>query len=177
MEGSPPDSLVLGVDPGLQVTGYALVYREGGQLRIREAGVLRTRRQHPLEQRLAELHRGIREVIEHFRPSVLALENLYSHYQRPQTAILMGHARGVICLAAAQTPIPLAHYAATQVKKLLTGNGHAPKRQIQEAIQREFGLQTAPEPADVADSLAIAVCHFHLSRLRPPPSRTGERLV
>ncbi len=176
MESFPPDSLVLGVDPGLQITGYGLVYREAGQLRILEAGVLRTRRDQPLQQRLADLHRGLREVIDHFQPGVMALENLYSHYQRPQTAILMGHARGVICLAAAQIPIPLVHYAATQVKKLLTGSGHAPKRQIQEAIRREFGLQTAPEPPDVADSLAIAVCHLHFSRLRPTVQRTGDPL-
>ena len=94
----------------------------------------------------------------------VALEELYSHYERPQTAILMGHARGVICLAAAQANIPVVNYSATQVKRLLTGNGRAPKSQVQRAICHEFGLTTAPEPPDVADAMAIALCHLYLER-------------
>ncbi len=94
----------------------------------------------------------------------MALEKLYSHYDRPTTAILMGHARGVICLAAANGGIEVADYAATQVKKTLTGNGRAPKSQMQHAIQRELGLSTLPEPADVADALAIAFCHYCVSK-------------
>jgi crossover junction endodeoxyribonuclease RuvC len=94
----------------------------------------------------------------------MALEQLYSHYERPRTAILMGHARGVICLAAAQAGIPVEHYAATQVKRILTGNGRAPKRQIQLAVQRELALAAIPEPPDVADALALALCHFYLAR-------------
>ena len=83
------------------------------------------------------------EVIAALAPSVMALEQLYSHYQRPRTAILMGHARGVICLAAAEAGIPVVHYSATQVKKILTGAGRAGKAQVQRAIQRELGL---PDP-------------------------------
>ena len=81
----------------------------------------------------------------------VALEQLYSHYDRPRTAILMGHARGVICLAAAEANTPTHHYAATQIKKILTGNGRANKSQVQHAIQRELDLGTLPEPPDVAD--------------------------
>ena len=76
----------------------------------------------------------------------------------------MGHARGAICLAAAQHDVPVFHYAATQIKKILTGHGRASKQQVQDAICREFGLATAPEPADVADALAIALCHHYLGR-------------
>jgi crossover junction endodeoxyribonuclease RuvC len=88
----------------------------------------------------------------------------------------MGHARGVICLAAAQAAIPVEHYAATQVKKILTGNGRAPKHQIQLAVQRELGLATLPEPPDVADALALAICHFYIagtphSAFRTPHSK------
>ena len=115
-----------------------------------------------LTDRLLEIHRGVSEVIAAFAPAVMALEQLYSHYQRPRTAILMGHARGVLCLAAAQAGIPVVHYSATQVKKILTGAGRAGKAQVQRAIQRELGLAAIPEPPDVADALAIALCHCYL---------------
>ena len=87
------------------------------------------------------------DVIAAFCPAVMALEQLYSHYERPRTAILMGHARGVICLAAAQAGMPVVHYSATQVKKILTGAGRAGKAQVQRAIQREFGLAASPRAA------------------------------
>ena len=152
---------VIGVDPGLNITGYGILEISGSRPVIREAGVVRSRPRGTLEARLAEIHAGIREVLAAFHPSSMAVEQLYSHYKRPRTAILMGHARGVICLAAAQHQIQVHNYAATQVKKMLTGNGRAPKSQIQFAICREFGLSEIPEPADVADALAIALCHVH----------------
>ena len=93
-------------------------------------------------------------------------KTLYSHYERPQTAIIMGHARGVICLAVSQGKLPLHSYASTQVKKVLTGNGRAPKIQVQLAVTRHLNLQQIPEPPDVADALAIALCHYYLT-LRP----------
>lgn len=113
-----------------------------------------------MPERIREIYDGISEVLASLKPEVLALEKLYSHYDRPTTAILMGHARGVICLAAAEAGIEVVDYAATQVKKTLTGNGRAPKDQMQLAIQRELNLNTLPEPPDVADALAIAFCHF-----------------
>jgi crossover junction endodeoxyribonuclease RuvC len=112
--------------------------------------------------RVAAIHEGVADVIAALKPSVMALEELYSHYARPRTAILMGHARGVICLAAAEAQIPVVHYSATQIKKILTGSGRAPKTQVQQAIQRELGLTKLPEPPDVADALAIALCHHYL---------------
>jgi crossover junction endodeoxyribonuclease RuvC len=102
----------------------------------------------------------------------MALEQLYSHYKRPRTAILMGHARGVICLAASLSTIPVKHYSATQIKKILTGNGRAPKSQMQDAVQRELNLATLPEPPDVADALAIALCHYYL---QPEYSQLAKR--
>ena len=115
-----------------------------------------------LTERLREIHQGVADVIAAFQPGVMSLEQLYSHYQRPRTAILMGHARGVICLAAAQAGIEVVHYSATQVKKILTGAGRAGKAQVQRAIQRELKLASIPEPPDVADALAIALCHYDL---------------
>jgi len=156
--------LVLGIDPGLNTTGYGLLEIDRRAVKLREAGVVRSASQASLAERVASIHQGVYEVLQLYRPAVVALEKLYSHYQRPTTAILMGHARGVICLAAAQTEVPVEHYAATQVKKLLTGSGRAPKSQMQAAIQRELGLPSLPEPADVADALAIALCHYYTSR-------------
>ena len=170
----PPQDLsrILGVDPGLNVTGYGVLAPTGRGLQLCEAGVVRCGKGPAIAQRVAAIHRGIADVIAALAPSVMALEELYSHYKRPRTAILMAHARGVICLAAAEAGIPVFSYAATQVKKIITGNGRAPKVQIQEAIRRELRLATLPEPADVADALAIAVCHHYLQR---QPNRLPAR--
>ncbi|MFM2094958.1 MAG: Crossover junction endodeoxyribonuclease RuvC [Planctomycetota bacterium] len=152
---------ILGVDPGLNITGYGVLEVVGRSLRVVEAGVIRGRSR-SLENRLREIHLGVAEVMEAFRPHGMAIEQLYSHYERPRTAILMGHARGVICLAATLVETPIHHYAATQIKKVLTGNGRAPKPQMQQAVRRELGLAAVPEPPDVADAMAVAVCHYYL---------------
>jgi crossover junction endodeoxyribonuclease RuvC len=153
---------ILGIDPGLNKTGYGVVEIAGGQPRLVEAGIVRGKDRGPIAERVAEIYTGVVEVIESLRPDVLAIEELYSHYDRPRTAIMMGHARGVICLAAALAGIPVEHYASTQIKKILTGSGRAPKSQMQLAIQRELNLPKLPEPPDVADALAIALTHHYL---------------
>ena len=155
---------ILGIDPGLNTTGYAVVEPRGGRIALVEAGVIRGRQHGSLGGRLKEIYDGVCDVIAAFKPAALSIEELYSHYERPRTAILMGHARGVICLAAAQNEMTVHSYAATQVKRLLTGSGRAPKSQMQNAICREFGLSSPPEPPDVADAMAIALCHVYLSR-------------
>jgi crossover junction endodeoxyribonuclease RuvC len=155
---------ILGIDPGLNTTGYAVIEPQNGRLTLVEAGVVRGVTRGDMGARLREIHDGVADVIAAFQPTILAIEELYSHYERPTTAILMGHARGVICLAAAQAGIAIESYAATQVKRLLTGNGRAPKSQVQQAICHEFGLAAPPEPPDVADAMAIALCHHYLQR-------------
>ena len=159
---SSPSHRILGIDPGLNTTGYGVLDVHCGKLRLCEAGVVRGRTRGSLTARLNQIYEGVAEVIESLRPEVMALEELYSHYGRPRTAILMGHARGVICLAAARSGIEVVHYSATQIKRILTGSGRASKGQVQRAIQRELALPTLPEPADVADALAIALCHHYL---------------
>lgn len=153
---------ILGIDPGLNTTGYGVMQVDAGRLVLCEAGVVRGRSRESLTARLAEIHEGVVDVIRSLAPGVMAVEQLYSHYKQPRTAILMGHARGVICLAAAQAGIPVVHYSATQIKKVLTGNGRAPKTQMQQAIRQELRLAEPPTPADVADALAVAICHYHL---------------
>lgn len=153
---------ILGIDPGLNITGYGVLEVTRGSVRLCEAGVVRGQTKGSLTARLAEIHAGVVDVIASLAPTTVALEQLYAHYKHPRTAILMGHARGVICLAAAQAGIEVVHYSATQIKKVLTGNGHAPKSQMQSSIQRELQLAQVPEPPDVADALAIALCHYYL---------------
>jgi crossover junction endodeoxyribonuclease RuvC len=168
-------SRVLGIDPGLNVTGYGVLEAAAGGPKLIEAGVVRSRRGGSLAGRLAEIHAGLIDILAALGPGVMALEELYSHYQRPRTSILMGHARGVICLAAAQAGIEVVSYSATQVKNTLTGSGRASKGQVQLAVQRELHLARPPDPADVADALAIALAHFHSKRATAVRSRTTDR--
>ena len=156
---SPPR--VLGIDPGLNTTGYGVLEVAAGGPKLCEAGVIRGRTRDSLTARLVEIHTGVCEVIAALKPTVMALEQLFSHYKRPRTSILMGHARGVICLAAAQAGVQVIDYSATRVKKTLTGSGHASKSQMQRAVERELRLNAPPEPHDVADALAAALCHYY----------------
>ncbi len=162
----PPSATIriLGIDPGLNITGYGVLERGERSPKVIEAGVVRGTKGQSLVERLLEIHRGVAEVIAALKPQAMALEQLYSHYAHPRTSILMGHARGVICLAAAEAGIPVIHYSATQIKRILTGNGRAGKEQVQTAIQRELKLPALPEPPDVADALAAAICHYYLGR-------------
>lgn len=155
---------VLGVDPGLNVSGYGVVeFRSINQIEVVEAGVLKSGSSKDLGKRLQKLSDGIRDVITSLAPAAVAIEELYSHYQRPRTAILMGHARGVLCLAAATANLAVHHYSATQIKRVLTGNGRAPKSQMQLAVARQLNLNDVPEPPDVADALGVALCHCFLT--------------
>lgn len=157
--------LILGVDPGLNITGYGILDIASGTPALVEAGVIRSKRNDGLEARLASLYKGLDDLFNAYKFECMAIEELYSHYERPTTAIMMGHARGVLCLAAGQHQVTMYPYAATQVKKMLTGNGRAPKAQVQMAITRVLSLNEVPEPPDVADGLAIALCHYYLSRI------------
>lgn len=155
---------ILGIDPGLNTTGYGVIDVAGNSMSLVEGGIVKSRRSETLPNRLNSLHEGMTDVVQSLRPDVISIEQLYSHYERPRTAILMGHARGVLLLTAAQNDVPLYDYAATQIKRMLTGNGRAPKSQVQMAVMHQLGLDGIPEPADVADALAIAMCHWFRSR-------------
>lgn len=154
----------LGIDPGLNTSGYGVIETCRSGIRLVEAGVIRTKPKASLEHRLGELHESLSEIVSSLHPEMMALEQLFSHYQRPRTAILMGHARGVICLCAQTAGIRVESYAPTRVKKLLTGSGRAPKSQMQLAVKLQLNLSTLPEPADVADALAIALCGYHFAK-------------
>lgn len=150
---------VLGIDPGLNITGYGILDETDQQITLVEAGVVRTNAKVSMGERLAEIGREIGQIIQQFAPEVMAVEELYSHYAHPKTAIIMGHARGVVFLKAAEAGLPIFPYASTRIKKSLTGNGRAGKEQMQLMIRSTLGLTEIPEPPDVADALAIALCH------------------
>jgi crossover junction endodeoxyribonuclease RuvC len=161
---------ILGIDPGLNVTGYGVIEIAGNAPKVIEAGVVRggSSGSGSLAERVRTLYDGIEDVIASLAPTVVAVEQLYSHYERPKTAILMGHARGVLLLAASRAGLPVQDYASTQVKRMLTGNGRAPKSQIQQSVRIQLQLDAVPDPPDVADALAIALCHFFFIRIPAP---------
>ncbi|MGH7131404.1 MAG: crossover junction endodeoxyribonuclease RuvC [Phycisphaerales bacterium] len=155
----------LGIDPGTRLTGYGCLVQQRGQTTIAEAGVIRLNEKTPIHHRLCELEDDFRDLLDRTKPDAVAVEMLYSHYAHPTTAIVMGHARGVILLVAQRKGLQLVELRPTEIKKSLTGHGHAKKDQIQRAIQDEFHLATLPKPPDVADALAIALCALRRAKL------------
>lgn len=161
---------ILGIDPGLRLTGYACLDEDAGgsiatgePVRLVEAGVLRLGRSgatdaKSVSARLDELDRDLRELIERTKPEAVAVEAIFTHAVHPATSIVMGHARGVMLLAVRQAGLGLIELRPAVVKKSLTGNGQARKDQMQRAVQQCFGLAEPPEPPDVADAIAIALC-------------------
>jgi crossover junction endodeoxyribonuclease RuvC len=151
---------ILGIDPGLRLTGYGCVELPVGasEPALVEAGVFRLKQNAPLPERLKQLDEDLASVIEELAPRHIVVEQLFSHYKHVRTAILMAHARGVVVAAGAKAGLTFDELAPTEVKKAITGNGHATKRQMQQAVTAQCGLDEIPEPPDVADAIAIALC-------------------
>jgi crossover junction endodeoxyribonuclease RuvC len=148
----------LGIDPGLLVCGYACLEVGSDCEKLIEAGVIRTPADLALEQRLDRIAGDTSSLLESLRPDIVAVEELYSHYAHPRTAILMGHARGVILQKCAEAAIEVKSFSATRIKKSITGNGRASKEPMQKTIQTVLCLPKLPEPSDVADAIAAALC-------------------
>ncbi|MCC5830406.1 MAG: crossover junction endodeoxyribonuclease RuvC [Phycisphaeraceae bacterium] len=168
---------MLGIDPGLRRTGYGVVRLSPGRFEpdLVEAGLIRLDAATGVEDRLLALFNDLEELVERIGPDHIAVEKLFAHYKHPRTAILMAHARGVILLAAKRKGIALTNLPSTEVKKSLTGNGHASKEQVQRAVAGQLHLPAPPEPSDVADALAIAMCCARRTALQaashPAPDR------
>ena len=150
----------LGIDPGLRITGYACVDLAPGarEPTLVEAGVVRLRPADPVAARLRALHEELGAIVDELRPQRVAVEQVFAHVKHVRTAIVMGHGRGVVLLAAALRDLPLDEFAPAEVKKALTGRGQASKGQMQRAVMHQFSLRALPEPPDVADAIAIAAC-------------------
>jgi crossover junction endodeoxyribonuclease RuvC len=157
--------IVLGIDPGTAITGYGLVREERGQAVAVAYGAITTPSDLPLPDRLKLLQRDLAAVIEHYHPDQSAVEQLFFN-KNVRTALAVGHARGVILLTLAQANVPIYEYTPLEVKQAVTGNGRADKRQVQQMITLLLSLSKVPKPDDVADALAIALCHLHSARLK-----------
>jgi crossover junction endodeoxyribonuclease RuvC len=156
---------ILGIDPGLRVCGYGCIEQIGTATKLLEAGVVRTKTSETMEYRLNQIAVDIAELLVRLKPSIVAVEELYSHYAHPRTSILMGHARGVILQQCAAAEIEVRSFAATKIKKSLTGNGRASKEMMQRTIQSMLHLDNVPEPNDVADAIAAALCYVDSKRM------------
>lgn len=148
---------ILGIDPGLRITGYGVIEYRAGRARLVEAGVIAPKSRGTLEERLRELHGGITAVVCATRPGAMVVEEIYTSYKNPRTAIMMGHARGVLCLAGAEHGVPVHTLAHSLVKRALVGSGAARKDQVNAMVTHLLGLRRSPEPNDVSDALALAL--------------------
>jgi crossover junction endodeoxyribonuclease RuvC len=162
---------ILGLDPALRVTGYGAIERRNGSVRLIEAGVVAPSVRGTLEERLAQLHAGIVEVIAQVEPAFIVIEELYTSYKNPRAALLMGHARGVLCLASAQAGVAVHTLGHARVKRALVGSGSARKEQINSMVTRLLHLRQPPRPYDVSDALALALAFLNLVESRVPASR------
>lgn len=152
--------IVLGIDPGTAVTGYGVISGERmSGPRLIECGVIRTRPRDRLPQRLEEIYSGVVELIQRHRPHALAIEDVF-YARNVRTTLVLGHARGVILLAASQSRLDIAEYAPAQIKKTVVGTGAASKEQVQYMVARLLRLRTAPQPADAADGVAAALTYI-----------------
>jgi crossover junction endodeoxyribonuclease RuvC len=148
---------VLGIDPGTAITGYGIVRKDGrNPLTLVECGVIRTKPRDALPQRLAEIHDGVVELIRRHKPNVLAIEDVF-YARNVRTTVVLGHARGVILLAAAQASLEIHEYPPSEIKKAVAGTGAATKLQIQFMVTRLLRLKSAPQPSDAADGVAAAL--------------------
>ncbi len=170
----PPSARILGVDPGLRVTGYGAIECSGtGAPRLLEAGVITPAVRAPLERRLGELYAELCAVLAATRPDVMVIEELWSGYKNPATAVLMGHARGVLCLAADAHGVRVRHLVHSLVKRALTGSGAARKEQVKRMVMLQLSLVTVPEPNDVSDALALALALANIERTERRLERRG----
>lgn len=154
---------ILGIDPGIAIVGYGVVDKEGNSYKTIAYDAVTTRAHTPLPERLEKVYQGIDEIIKIYKPDAMSIEELFFN-NNAKTALTVGQARGVIILAAVQNNLPVYEYTPLQVKQALTGYGRASKGQIQQMMKSMLGLTEIPKPDDVADALAIAVCHGNSMR-------------
>jgi crossover junction endodeoxyribonuclease RuvC len=154
-----PAIRILGIDPGLGVTGYGVVEKAGSTLVYVASGRIRSDAKGPLATRLATILDGLAEVIGSYQPVEVAIEKVFVNVN-PQSTLLLGQARGAAICAAVLARLPVSEYTALQVKQSVVGQGHAQKEQVQEMVKRLLRLAAAPG-SDASDALACAICHAH----------------
>ena len=163
-EAAPGGLRVLGVDPGLTRTGWAVVVADGQRYRVVDAGVIAPRASGELGTRLAEGYARFTTLLEEHKPDLLALEDLFTTPRFPKAALKMAHLRGVLCLAAELAGVAVLSLTATTVKQRLTGNGHASKEQVQRVAFHLCDIEAARMPSDLSDAIALAIAGLHQLR-------------
>lgn len=157
--------LILGIDPGLNATGYGIVDYNNSGLKFIGAGFIKTSHKDNIDLRLLKIYRDLVNIITKYKLDTIVLEKLYAHYKHPLTSCLLGHARGIICLACAQNNIKLVEYGATRIKKAMVGKGNASKQQIQYMVFNTLGLKYEDNIAfDISDALSLALAHCYISK-------------
>ncbi len=155
--------IVIGIDPGTELTGYGIIRENDGILSLMEAGVIRSGGQE-LSEKLYIIYKELITIIKEFKPNRMAVEELYAHYNHPKTSIIMGHARGVILLAGANSGLRVRSYPSTEIKKVITGRGRASKEKVQAMVIRILGLESPPKYYDITDALAAALTDIRYHR-------------
>lgn len=150
----------LGIDPGIAIVGFGFIDKTGSKLTPVQYGCIQTEAHTPDEERLLHVYEAMLQLIDKYKPDAVALEKLFFN-RNVTTAMSVSQARGVLILAAIQRGLPIAEYTPMQVKQAIVGYGKAEKRQVQEMVRMYLKLQAIPKPDDVADALAVAICHAH----------------
>ncbi|MBN1793896.1 MAG: crossover junction endodeoxyribonuclease RuvC [Candidatus Omnitrophica bacterium] len=150
---------ILGIDPGLDSTGYGIIEMERDRVRMQDCGVITSSHKVSLPDRLLTLFRQMEDVIRHATPDVAVIEELYAHYRHPSTAILMGHGRAAACLACRLNNVAIRGYKPTRVKKAVVGKGNATKEQVAQMVAAHLGLPEFSGPNDITDALALALTY------------------
>ncbi len=154
---------MIGVDPGLSITGFGILDYKGGQIRTVAFGTIKPPVKESLANRLEYLNSHMTELLEKFEPNDFAIEDTFFS-QNVKSALLLGQARGVLLLAAASKGIPTMDYSPRKVKQSVVGNGAADKKQVQYMVQQILGMKEPPKPLDVSDALAIGLCHINQNK-------------
>lgn len=152
--------IIMGIDPGFAITGYGVVKYEGNRFSVIDYGAVTTEATMKMSERLLHLHESLKELINRHKPDAVSIEELFFN-KNIKTALNVGHGRGVALLTAAQSGIPVFEYTPLQVKQSVVGYGRAEKAQVQQMVKVLLNLSTVPKPDDVADALAVAICHGH----------------
>lgn len=154
---------ILGIDPGIAIVGWAVLDRQKTVVRLAHCGSIESPKTDSLQDRLVQIHAGLEQIIQEFKPDEAAMEELFFS-TNVKTAITVAQARGVLLLALAQKNIPVTPYGPNVVKKIITGDGGADKRMVQTMITKILRIDKAPKPDDIADAVAIALTHAYQSR-------------
>ncbi|MFH1360339.1 MAG: crossover junction endodeoxyribonuclease RuvC [Candidatus Omnitrophota bacterium] len=155
---------ILGIDPGLQITGYGLIQHDGHNVKLIETGTINPNVKDSLENRINKIYLNLENLIIQYQPDIMVIEKLYAHYRHPVTASLLGHVRGVICLLCAQQNVKLAEHSVKRIRKAVTGSGRASKEQTKKMVAHTLGISPDKLATDASDALALALGYIGIKR-------------